>query len=124
LIIRKKILQNNANGYQLAEWVNNKIPANVNTIIDHRSLFLFNQNTFFINSINLSKQDSNKTINFIKNNKIEFFVKTSSFLPIENYNIPYSKLIFGPFKYTTTTRNPFSNGSYQYAWIYKTNILK
>jgi hypothetical protein len=124
LNIRENILKKNANGYQLAAWVNKKIPANVNSIVDHRSLFLFNQNTFFINSINLTNKDTNKTIDFIKNNDIQYIVKTSSMINLDNVNIPYSKLLYGPYQYKVATRNPFSNGSFQYAWIYKTNITE
>jgi hypothetical protein len=113
--LRKKVLYNKADGYDLAMWVNNKLPANSNVIIQHRSLFLFDQNTFFTNSLN----DSLNSILFIKRLNISYLVTTSINPNADNYNYISKKLLFGPFKFKVSKRNPFSPITFLYANIYR-----
>ena len=69
---REKIMINNANGYELAKWTNQKLDENDILISTHRSISLFNMKTFsniFTWHIDLESKSSLKYANYLKSKK-------------------------------------------------------
>ena len=63
---------NNANGYELADWTNQKLNEDDVLISTHRSISLFNMKTFssmFASHIDPNIQSSLKYANYLKSKK-------------------------------------------------------
>jgi hypothetical protein len=123
--LRNKIMQNNANGYELFKWAGEHLPQDARLLSLHRSIALSSVRTFpadFIDYINSSDQRIEIYLNEIKKEKINFILLTN-----ESRNNIFSNCIgkLHSFKKdisATATRNPFNKGKEKYdAYIYEFN---
>jgi len=123
--LRNKIMQNNANGYELFKWAGEHLPQDARLLSLHRSVSLSSVRTFpadFINYINSSDQRIEIYLNEIKKEKINFILLTN-----ESRNNIFSNCTgkLHSFKKdisATATRNPFNKGKEKYdAYIYEFN---
>jgi len=114
-------LNKKANGYSLASWVNSKLPKESNLLVGHRSISLYNQNTFssdWIHFIDPIKGEDKFYLDYLKNNNVEYIVITGKTAE-ESALFKYcDELKFGPFKSKIASRNPFNEGNEFLAWIY------
>ena len=121
----KYTLNNKANGYSLANWVNSKLPKGTNLLVDHRSISLYNQNTFssdWTDYIDPNNGEDEFYLEYLKNNNVGYIVITGK-IPEESALFKYcNELKFGPFKSEIATRNPFNKGNEFLAWIYTSNF--
>ena len=120
---KKKIMMTNANGYELAEWSNQKLNENDILISTHRSISLFNMKTFssmFTWFIDPNIQSSLKYANYLKSKKINRIVFFGNELETEPFKRCLGKKLF--YKENVgrhVGRNPFTEGEYYNGWIYE-----
>ena len=114
---------NNANGYELAEWTNQKLNKDDILISTHRSISLFNVKTYsdvFTWHIDPKNKLSLKYGNYLKSQKVNKIVFYGSKLKTE----PFTKCLGKKLFYKENVgrhvgRNPFSKKQYYNAWIYE-----
>jgi len=123
---KKKIMMNNANGYELAEWTNQKLKEDDVLISTHRSISLFNMKTFssmFTWYIDPNIQSSLKYANYLKSKKINRIVFFGNELETKPFERCLGKKLF--YKKNVgrhVGRNPFTERQYyEYydGWIYE-----
>tara|TARA_Y100001935_G_C17309852_1_gene515035 strand:- start:1039 stop:2859 length:1821 start_codon:yes stop_codon:yes gene_type:complete len=120
---REKIMINNANGYELAKWTNQKLDENDILISTHRSISLFNMKTFsniFTWHIDLESKSSLKYANYLKSKKINRIVFFGNELETEPFKRCLGKQLF--YKQNVgrhVGRNPFTQRKYYDGWIYE-----
>ena len=121
--IKKKVMMNNANGYELAEWTNKKLNENDILISTHRSISLFNMKTFsniFTWHIDTKSQLSLKYANYLKSKKINRIVFFGNVLETKPFKKCLGKKLF--YKKNVgrhVGRNPFTERKYYDGWIYE-----
>ena len=117
---RENTLNNNANGYKLATWVNSLIPDSSKLLLEHRSVTLFKQHIFsadwsYYSNIN----ESSFYDSIIKKNRLNYILILND-TPQNSLLYKYcSKLKYGPFEDTSLNRNPFRAKTIRKAWIYE-----
>ncbi len=120
---KKKIMMNNANGYELAEWTNQKLKEDDVLISTHRSISLFNMKTFssmFTWHIDPNIQSSLKYANYLKSKKINRIVFFGNELETKPFERCLGKKLF--YKKNVgrhVGRNPFTERQYYDGWIYE-----
>ncbi len=120
---KKKIMMNNANGYELAEWTNQKLNEDDVLISTHRSISLFNMKTFssmFTWYIDPNIQSSLKYANYLKSKKINRIVFFGNELETKPFERCLGKKLF--YKKNVgrhVGRNPFTEEQYYDGWIYE-----
>ena len=121
--LKKKVLKNNANGYELANWTNQKLDNDDILISTHRSISLFNTQTFsgvFTWHINPKNNLSLEYAKYLKSKKINRILFYGNKLKLEPYkNCLGKKLFYKKDVGRHVGRNPFSEKKYYDAWIYE-----
>lgn len=121
--LRNKVMQSNANGYQLFKWASENLPKDARLLSLHRSISLSEVKTYssdFIDYVNSDDQRIEIYLDEIKKEKVNFILFTS-----ENKNKIFLKCLgrLHSFKdniYTVATRNPFNKGKQKHnAYIYE-----
>ena len=121
--LRHKVMQNNANGYELFKWAEEQLPRDAKLLSLHRSIALSKFSTYpsdFVNYINLSDPGIVIYLDEIKKQKTNFIIFTSEsrnniFLNCLGQLHSFKKNISA-----TATRNPFNKGKKKYdAYIYE-----
>jgi hypothetical protein len=117
---RDTVLNNNADGYNLAKWVNTHLPDSVNLLLDHRSVTLFNQNIISADWSHYVKyQDLPFYDSIIKKMNLNYVVIIND-TPKNSILYRYcNKLKYGPYNFATLNRNPFRVKKQNTAWIYE-----
>ena len=121
--LKKKVLLNNANGYELAEWTNKKLNKDDILISTHRSISLFNMKTLssiFTWHINPKNKLSLKYANYLKSKKINRIVFYGNELDTKPFDKCLGKKLF--YKENVgrhVGRNPFTKKKYYNGWIYE-----
>ncbi len=120
---KKKVMKNNANGYELAEWTNQNLNKEDILLSTHRSISLFEVKTFsniFTWHIEPENELSFRYWNFLKSNKINkilFFgntLETKPFKKCLGKQLFYKKDVGRP-----VGRNPLTQKKYYDGWIYE-----
>jgi hypothetical protein len=130
----KKVLSKYANGYNLYNWVNSKLPSNSKIITNHRSTFLSSNVVFFLDFVYFVdfKNTHEKDYWLLKlkqqnPNFILFYGKTNNF-SYGMYNFKNcTEGLYASIKNIGfhETRNPFNREKETYnAYIYKFNSKK
>lgn len=120
---KENVMKNNANGYELAEWVNNTLDEKDVLLSTHRSISFFKNKTFsdiFTWHIDLKNPNSIIYINHIKSNKINKILFFESDNKKKLYgNCIGKKLNFKEKAGREVGRNPYRKSNYYSAWIYE-----
>ena len=125
---KKKVMLENANGYELASWANKKLDKSDILLSSHRSISLFKNKTYsdiFTWHIDLSKAEANIYLNFLKSKKINrilFYINEDKKKLYKN--CIGKKLFFKKNAGKQVGRNPFRSSKYYSAWIYEFNYEK
>ncbi len=120
---KKKVMMNYANGYELAEWTNQKLNKEDILISTHRSISLFNMKTFsniFTWHIDPKNKLSLKYANYLKSekiNRIVFYGKKLDTKPFEK--CLGKKLFYKENVGRHVGRNPFTEREYYSGWIFE-----
>lgn len=120
---KKKIMIDNANGFELAEWVNTKLNNEDVIISTHRSISLFKMKTFsnlFLLNVDLDNKLFTKYTNYLKLKKINRIVFYGEKLETK----PFEKCLGKQLYYKKNVgrhvgRNPFTETEYYNGWIYE-----
>ena len=118
--LREKVMKNNASGYSLAKWVNEKLDIKSVVLTTNRSLSLYNNEAYedtFETFVNFNNDKSNIYSNYLKEKKIDKIVFHGE------------KINYGPFKNCLgplyahkenveywASRNPFNRNQKAYNW--------
>ena len=121
--ITKKIMIDNANGFELAEWVNTKLNSEDIIISTHRSISLFKMKAFsnlFLLNVDLDNELFWKYANYLKLKKINRIVFYGEKLETK----PFEKCLGKKLYYKKNVgrdvgRNPFTEKEYYNGWIYE-----
>jgi len=125
---RKHIMLQNANGYELINWINNKIQKDEYILFHHRSKSLLNATgyeTFFLKSLDFNKKENIEIKNLIKKNKVKKLVYFTN-----NDKVFFKECITSILHYKEKAgkkvgRNPFRKKKQFYdAWIYEFDYEK
>lgn len=120
---KKKVMINNANGYQLASWTNQQLNENDILISTHRSVSLFNTKTisnFFTWFINSKKKSSLIYANYLKSKKINRIVFYGTKLETKPFENCLGKELFNKENVGRDVgRNPFTEQEYYNGWIFE-----
>ena len=123
--LRDKVMVNNANGYSLAKWVNENVAENNVILTTHRSISLYNNETYptiFLSLIDLNNKDSYIYANYLKEKKIDRIVFFGNNLNTK----PFAKCLGKELSYKKEVgkrvgRNLLNNGKNYDGWIYDFN---
>jgi hypothetical protein len=123
--LRKEVMMNNAYQYQAANWVNENIDKGKLVITNMRSVALLNANAIPMDylSYNISSENSEKYINFIKEKKINYLI-------LLNFSEKYHYLFkncteikrFSSPAFTNERRNPFNRVGEYYVTIIELDV--
>ncbi len=121
--MKRNILINNANGYELSEWANERLSNNDVLLSTHRSISLFKNKTFssqFLWHVDFNDNKSEIYSNFLKKekvNRILFYGKELKKYPFEK--CLGKELFFKKNVGRMVGRNPFRKGDLYNGWIFK-----
>ena len=123
--LRKEVMMNNAYQYQAANWVNENIDKGKLVITNMRSVALLNANAIPMDYLgyNISSENSEKYINFIKEKKINYLI-------LLNFSEKYHYLFkncteikrFSSPAFTNERRNPFNRVGEYYVTIIELDV--
>jgi len=123
--LRKEVMMNNAHQYRAANWVNENIDKGKVVITDLRSVALLNANVIPMDYLwfNISSENLEEYINFIKEKKINYLILLNF---TEKYhflfkNCPEIKRITSP-AFTNATRNPLNRVGQYYVTIIELDV--
>lgn len=120
---KKKVMKNNANGYELAEWTNQNLNKEDILLSTHRSISLFNVKTFsnfFTWFVEPENESSLRYWNVLKSNKVNKILFYGNTLETKPFEKCLGKQLF--YKKDVgrhVGRNPFTQGKYYDGWIYE-----
>ena len=120
---KKIVMQNNANGYQLVDWVNKKVEKKDILISTHRSISLYNNKTYAHTFTWFADPKNKKSLiygNFLKSKKVNKIVFYGDKLNTFPFNNCLGKELF--YKENVgrdVGRNPFREGEYYNGWIFE-----
>ncbi len=121
--LKKKILNTNANGYELASWTNSVLEPEDILLSTHRSISLFKNKTYddmFTWHIDLLDPKAEIYLNFLKSKKINRILIYSDISEKNKYSSCIGKNLFYKKKAGKKVgRNPLMNSDYYQAWIYE-----
>jgi|LakMenEpi03Aug12_release.lakeMendotaPanAssembly.Ray.scaffolds.fasta_scaffold159048_1 hypothetical protein len=123
--LRKEVMMNNAHQYRAANWVNENIDKGKIVITNLRSVALLNANVIPMDYLlfNISSENLQEYINFIKEKKIDYLILLNF---AEKYhhlfkNCPEIKRFTSPV-FTNATRNPFNRVGQYYVTIIELDV--
>lgn len=121
--LKKNVMINNANGYELASWVNNKLDEKDVLISTHRSISLFNMKTYssiFTWFVDPKNEYALKYANHLKSKKINRIVFYGNKLEKEPFqNCLGKKLFYKENVGRHVGRNPFTEKNYYDGWVFE-----
>jgi hypothetical protein len=120
---KNKVMLDNANGYELAEWTNKVLDKDDILISSHRSISLFKNKTYsdiFTWHVDLYQQEADIYLDFLKSKKINriLFIENNEEKKIYS-NCLGKNLFFKEKAGKNVGRNPFRTSAYYKAWIYE-----
>ncbi len=120
---KSQIMSKTANGYDLAVWVNSKLNKSDVLLSTHRSISLFNNQTYstiFLWGIDFSNKKSQIFIDHLKLKKINRIVFYGKKLNLEPFQDCIGNLLFyGENIGKNVGRNPFNQKDTYNGWIYE-----
>tara|TARA_B100001057_G_C22864873_1_gene956052 strand:+ start:2941 stop:4764 length:1824 start_codon:yes stop_codon:yes gene_type:complete len=125
---KEKVMIENANGYQLALWVNEALSKDDILLSTHRSISLFKNKTYsdiFTWHVNLNDPETKIYLDFLKQKKINRLLIYQNNDEKNSYkNCLGKKLFFNEKAGKQVGRNPFRSSEYYNASIYEFNYEK
>ncbi len=125
---REKVMNNHVDFYSIANWSNNNLDKNNVLLLMHRSIALFNNNTYphmFTWHIDFKDNKSFIYYDFLKLKKVDRILFYGSKLETEPFsNCLGNKLFSKKNVGKKVGRNPFTKGISYNAWIYEFDYIK
>ena len=120
---RDGVMTNHANGYSIAKWANNNLNKEDVLLSNHRSISLFNTETYstiFTWHIDTKDKKSLVYYDFLKSKKVNTILFYGNKLNTEPFTKCLGKQLFFKEKVGRKVgRNPFTKGNYYNGWIYE-----
>ena len=121
--IRDKVMSNNADGYSASKWVNQNLSQQNVLISTHRSISLFNNETYssiFTWFIDEENKNSEVYFNFLKNKNIDRIFFYGNKIETKPFSRCLGKLLFYKENIGRKVgRNPFTKSDSYNGWIYE-----